>query len=186
MPSLRFLFLTIGSLAACHPAPPSGGPTVAHGSDTWPTRQLAHFSIRLPPAYQSNTASDCFFVDTTNIIGGPGVQNACLSVVPVSEGASKDFAVANASTAANCGPGTHCFDTMEFTDIRTDTIALGGRAAVVQRALGSGGLNGYHDVAMVIIKIPIPPDSLLLVQGEYGDAVGYRELLSAVSTIERH
>jgi hypothetical protein len=72
---------------------------------------------------------------------------------------------------------------MHYSDIRVDTLALGGHRTIVERATANGGISGFYNEKLVWIRVTLRPDSVAFATGLYGDAKGLSELLGIASTI---
>lgn len=66
---------------------------------------------------------------------------------------------------------------------RADTFSIGGRRAVVERALVSGGIEGARRERRMVVHIELGGAELAILSGSTGDDSGYDELLMIASTV---
>jgi hypothetical protein len=100
------------------------------------------------------------------------------------------FVPAGGAGFATLRPDGHCTEkTIPHTDcrlseeFREDRFAVGGRRAVVERALVSGTFVNLSRQRQIVIRLDLGGDTRLDLSGAVGDDDGYSELLLIASAV---
>ena len=70
-----------------------------------------------------------------------------------------------------------------FEAWRAETISIGGRCVVVERARASGGIEGARRERRIVAHIELGGGELAILSGRTGDDGGYEELLTIAATV---
>jgi hypothetical protein len=183
----RRLALTLLGLicAACtRPTVESLAPSAVPDS-SWRFHAIAHsrFTVRLPPSYMVRNQFGCYNALATQVLYAPGWRDICIRLLLASEAESLAFDQVTRVTleARSHTPG--CQDCMTYRDVATDTTVLGGRRAIVQRGLATGGIGSEFDAPEIFIRIFVTSDSVAVIAGQVGDGRGAAEVLAIAGTL---
>ena len=173
--------LAVG-VGACRDTSFGALPQPIPASSQWQETALpgTSYVVALPPTYRSRNAYGCFAASTSLVMYGPGWRDFCALLVSSEEAKLFDF---DSITAGTRRAGPLCADCKTYRQIRTDTIRLGGRPAVVQRGLATGGIEGATDKREMFVHVPISSDSMAVFQCEAGGPADEAELLGIIATL---
>jgi hypothetical protein len=132
--------------------------------------------LRLPPDYRQRN-SNCWNRHESSTRGS-GARDVCVRrMVPQGYARLGFFLEPRAAE-----PGAT--DQYQYAAWEAGLVMFGGRRAIVERALVSGGVEGARQQRETSVMIEFHPGDWAILQGRSGDDLGYEEFLRIASTIE--
>jgi hypothetical protein len=178
-----FLLITVSLLlVACQTRPPRIVFFAAIDS-TWRTHHVptAPLTIKLPAAYQPRNAYGCYDAVPSGHFSLRSIRDLCVELVSSEEGER-----ASLQRPRNCdldlASRTDC---VFFEDISVDTLNVGGRLTILERALRTGSIDHDRRRPELLIRVTMAPDTIALLRCEVRGRDDEPEFLSIVSTIAR-
>jgi hypothetical protein len=173
---------------ACVPSGRQRLPEALPVDSTWQFHSVPRFrvGVRMPPDYVPRNQYGCFVAPAAgaDTLDARGQRDVCISVLRATEAESLEFENVTRATQESRRTTRGCYDCMTYRQIQTDTTRLAGRTAIVQRALGTGGLAQLLDQREIFVRLTAGFDSVIAIRGKIGDARGEAEVLSAASTVK--
>jgi hypothetical protein len=131
--------------------------------------------LRLNQAYLKRNDYGCW-VRERDRWPGPGWRDICIHLIkPAAR--LPGFQLEPRPMPANMAD-VHVFDSW-----RAEALILGHRRAIVERARGSGGIEGANRQRMIDIVLELRPGVWATLSGRTGDEPGYDELINVASTV---
>lgn len=142
-----------------------------------PARTPDGLALRINSEYVRRNESVCW-QRREAISAGTGWKDLCVHRVVPEAHLRPDFFLKPMAVEARAS------DQYRYEAQQAGLVMFGGRRAIVERALVSGGFEGEKQRRVTSVLVEVRRGEWALLEGRAGDDQGYEEFLMAASTIE--